>query len=221
MMDASSDMVATPWIRQFLGRPTNAVRDALQEAWGNVTPRSLKAFADKLAKLTPVGILRSKHVDGSRDMWLVLSRIHPSANVLRQIANGVDLPETVYVPRPVEWPLLEGRRSDDLVQNFFLRFGGLRQSAPFRAGFFYDFPTWPTEVIPGEFSGLIGSDWENPRALFISDTGDELISNSQGRIGWLLRGTREITEFCDSFADVLSVFSDQLAIHAEPKQGRE
>lgn len=202
-LSVSTADIAT-WFDRFAEcRSPADVKKILVMEWQAIVHPSLKHFAAGMAAMEPIGVLHSKHRDGIRNAWLVLSATAADLGTEAAICRGVWLPRTLYLTPPHDESIIKSVDAHDLVRGFFVRFGGLRYSPPFQAGNWYDVPTRPVEWDAGELDKLSGSRWENARAVYVSDTGDELLLNSAGDVGWLLFDTREIRPLERAFDDML------------------
>jgi hypothetical protein len=192
-----------PWFKRFAGIPAAGVRGLLQHEWGHLQHPALKRFADGLLRCHPCGLLRSDHEDRGDNAWLVLSQAPPSHELSRAIAGREDRQGLFYLAAPYAGLTASPVDLNELLVDFLLRFGGLRLSPPFVAGFFYRLPVPPTLIETDELDRPKDSEWRRARAVFISRTGDELLVTPGGRGGWVLHGTRELVPMGSMFDDVL------------------
>jgi hypothetical protein len=200
-LDAHANIAS--WVSSVRRESPERVQSLLHDRWRELTPLPLRHFAQGLCQYHPIGVLWSRHYDQNENTWLVLSRTSRTSAAIEHITEGADVPGLVYLERPFGVDSEFAVAAEDIVANFFLNFGGMRHSPPFRAGFFYRVPSYPTRFVRGELQGLQGSSWEDARAIYLADTGDELLLNSSGQLAWLMHTSGEITLFMESFATML------------------
>lgn len=164
---------------------------------------ALREFADSLLKLYPAGIFYSKYPFGEHNAWILID--HESIcnpHLTQFIRSGQSFHPMWLLTNSYSGPLPRPIAADELVLLFFLWFGGLRQSRPFEAGHFHDFPTGLVDIYLNE-GHVRGTDWENARSLFVEQCGDELVVDSKGRVGWARHETLTIEPTDRTFEDVL------------------
>lgn len=207
-----------PWLNKFADASSAAASELLRQDWLGIRHPVLRSFADSLLNCHPVGLLTLEHEDHKGTGWLVLSRRLPSEELARDIANRKELWGIWYLAPSLAEVFESKINPDDLLPSFFIRFGGLRISPPFIAGNFHDMPGPPVEVWTDEQSRW-PEEWRDAKALFVSDTGDELLINSAGQCAWLLHGRRAISPIVGSFADVLNHAGTTVSLDAYDGRG--
>lgn len=191
------------WFHSFAGKSEVEVRYLLRNEWEAIEHPSLRAFSDALLACCPCGIVTSRYADSGRNAWVLLSRRLPAEAVVNSVHRGESVEGVFYLAEPYSRALRAGLSQQDLVRTFFLYFGGLRCSPPFRGGRFFDFPSPVSEVCPNEERKWIGTPWEAASSLFEDEVGDQLVLSTVGDIGWLLHNTREIVPQTGGFPRLL------------------
>ena len=123
-----------PWFNQFTGKSPEEVRELLRREWQSLRPACLRALAEKLSSYHVWGILHSKHPDGDRNAWLVIACLPAPAdnNHIDAILRGYHPAGARYLAPPYTGPLRTQIDPNDVVINFFVNFGGLREYPPFQ-----------------------------------------------------------------------------------------
>jgi hypothetical protein len=174
------------WFERLHGMTASEVREVLKEEWSEIGVPSLRAFAESLLTLHLTGVLKLERKVGSHNAWLVMSHYRPCEAVFDAVLNlrGTD---AIYLPAPFRGPtdtLPPAFDRDDLIRSFFHRFGGLRDSPPSYEGAFVEFPYILERFLPEEPNPWVDTVWEDALTLYVNDTGDEIVLNKVGDVGW-------------------------------------
>ena len=189
-----------PWIQQFVGKQPPEAKKLLAERWSKIQHPALQGLRDRLLEFQPTSIV-----------------VHKDAGWLRlQIpATSPGIGDSFYLPAPHtadQWREAlqpSGFAEHELLLEFVLHFGGMREDLPGMSGDFLDVDRVLTFPYPGyELSEIKNAAaWRGSLEIYHDRGGNGLLLHPQGKSGWWLFAEHEVVDEYDDFADFVRDFT--------------
>ncbi len=196
LMPPQTATVLHGWIRAFIGMEVPGARVRLETRWANIAQPGLRHLADYLLSFAPSSVIVRNSCS-----WLVLK--DPAKAVIENVGDQW------FIAPPPDSDFLEhrlkafGLETHDLVRDFTLCFGGLREDIPNLSGEFVAVQAW--EPFAGPELKYIRetcrnfNDWEGSLVFYQSRNGDQLLLHPYGNVGWWSHESDEVYDLLGSF----------------------